>query len=444
MPRLISLRQKMERPGVRMVGRSSRNKGRIKIGYMSLLPRDKRPRWRRRLGGAPRQDFVQNAAAGCIFKPFVSGQTAGAVNAMREPQYRRFGIVLAALLFSGVLRAEPPKPAEPPFYADKQNLLVYIDDAGKTQPVRSPDDWAKRRAHVLAGMQLVMGPLPDAARKVAPDMKVEEETDLGKVVRKKINLAVEKDDRLTAYLLIPKGLKGKAPAMLCLHQTTAVGKGEPAGVGASKLPYALELAERGYVALAPDYVTFGGYNPDYFTAGYVSGTMKGVWNHMRAVDLLESLPEVDAERIGVIGHSLGGHNALFVAAFDPRLKVVVTSCGFTSFAKYKGGDLAGWAQKRYMPRVASVYNNDPAKMPFDFSETLGAIAPRAVFISAPLRDDNFDVSGVKDCLKAAAPVFDLLDGKDKLVAVHPDIVHAFPPDVREQAYQFTDKVLAPK
>ena len=49
---------------------------------------------------------------------------------------------------------------------------------------------------------------------------------------------------------------------------------------------------------------------------------------------------VDPERIGVIGHSLGGHNSLFVATFDERLKAVVTSSGFNSFAKYYGGDLA--------------------------------------------------------------------------------------------------------
>ena len=69
-------------------------------------------------------------------------------------------------------------------------------------------------------------------------------------------------------------------------------------------------------------------------AAYESGTMKGIWNHIRAVDLLESLPEVDPDRIGVIGHSLGGHNALFVAAFDQRIRAVVSSCGFNAFEDY--------------------------------------------------------------------------------------------------------------
>ena len=134
--------------------------------------------------------------------------------------------------------------------------------------------------------------------------------------------------------------------------------------------------------------------------------MKGIVNHRRAIDLLQSLPEVDPQRIGVIGHSLGGHNALFLAAFDDRVKVIVTSCGFTSFPKYMNGDLSGWSHKGYMPRIADQFGKDPRRMPFDFSDILIALAPRAVFINAPLRDDNFEVSGVRDCVAAALPVYD--------------------------------------
>jgi len=350
--------------------------------------------------------------------------------------------LLAVLGLVGPSSAEPPKP---PFYANKLDLLVYADGAGKLQPVKTAADWQKRRDHILANMQLVMGPLPEAARKVPAEMTVLEESDQGKFIRKKITFAVEKDDRLTAYLLVPKGLKGRAPAVLCLHQTTAIGKGEPAGVGGLKnLHYARELAERGYVALAPDYPNFGDYKIDVYARGYDSATMKGIWNHMRAVDLLQSLPEVDGERLGVIGHSLGGHNSLFVAAFDPRLKVVVTSCGFNSFAKYYGGNLKGWSHKGYMPRIAAVYDADPKKLPFDFSEILGVLAPRAVFINAPLKDGNFEVSGVKDCVGAAQPVYELLKAKDQLQAVYPDAGHDFPPEVRDQAYQFIDRALAAK
>jgi hypothetical protein len=233
--------------------------------------------------------------------------------------------------------------------------------------------------------------------------------------------------------------------MLCLHQTTAIGKGEPAGVGGLKnLHYALELAERGYVTLAPDYPNFGGYKIDPYARGYASATMKGIWNHMRAIDLLASLPEVDAARIGCIGHSLGGHNSLFVAGFDLRIKVVVSSCGFNSFAKYFKGNLAGWSHKGYMPRIASVYGRDARKMPFDFTEVVAALAPRALFINAPLKDDNFEVSGVRDCVRAASPVYRLLEAADNIEAVYPSSGHDFPPDIRLQAYAFIDRLLWPR
>ena len=51
------------------------------------------------------------------------------------------------------------------------------------------------------------------------------------------------------------------------------------------------------------------------------------------------MPEVEGERSGCIGHSLGGHNSFYPAAFDERLDVVVTSCGFNSFRRYMGGDI---------------------------------------------------------------------------------------------------------
>src|SRR5262249_28736652 len=174
-----------------------------------------------------------------------------------------------------------------------------------------------------------------------------------------------------------------------------------------------------YVTLAPDYPNFGGYKMNPYVNGFDSATMQGIWNHMRTVDLLQSLPEVDGDRIGVIGHSLGGHNALFVAAFDSRLKVVVTSCGFNSFLKYAKGNLAGWSHKGYMPKIASVYNKDATKMPFDFTEILGALAPRAVYINAPLADNNFAVDGVRDCMTSAMPAYKLHEASEKLQAAYP-------------------------
>ena len=345
---------------------------------------------------------------------------------------------LAALLAASCA-TEPEGP--PPYYPDKTDLLVWIDAAGKDHPITTAREWERRRRHILANAQAVMGPMPDASRRVPLDVRFGDETPLAKYTRKAVSFAVEPGDRVTALLLVPNGLKGKARAALCLHQTTALGKREPAGMGSRNLAYAAELAERGFVTLAPDYPNYGDYKVDAYALGYASATMKGIWNHMRAVDLLQSLAEVDPGKIGVIGHSLGGHNSIFVAVFDPRIKAVVSSCGFNAFPKYYGGNLKGWSHKGYMPRIAETYGADPKKMPFDFTELVGALAPRAFFINAPLKDSNFEVSGVKDCVAAAMPVYDLLGAKDALVAAYPDAGHDFPPDVRNAAYEFLEKSL---
>jgi len=308
--------------------------------------------------------------------------------------------------------------------------------------IRSRKDWQAARDRILVGMQMVMGDLPAARRSPVEVVKLESE-ETTNFTRTRITYQSEPGDHVPAYLLNPKNLRRRAPAMLCLHQTIKIGKGEPAGLGGSaNLHYAKELAERGYVCIAPDYPYLGENNFDPYKNGYASCTMKGIVNHMRAVDVLASLPEVDGKRIGSIGHSLGGHNTLFVAAFDQRIRAMVTSCGFTAARKYYNGDLTGWAGVRYMPLIAEKYGKDPARIPFDFPELLVALAPRPLFINAPLHDANFEVSGVRDCVDAAMPVYDrVFRAKDRLVAVYPDEKHDFPPEIRKSAYDFLDRWL---
>lgn len=289
----------------------------------------------------------------------------------------------------------------------------------------------------LVAMQQVMGPLPRLPSS-APQLRVLGEEKFDAYVRRRIDYEAEPGDWVPAYLLIPLGRAEPFPAAICLHQTTKIGKAEPAGEGPKRnLHYARELAERGFVTLAPDYPNFGDYAIEVYERGYHSATMKGIVNHMRGVSLLASLSEVAPGRIASIGHSLGGHNTLFLAAFDTRIRACATSCGFTSFARYYGGDLTGWSHRGYMPRIAAVYEKSPARMPFDFPDVLRTIAPRAVFTNAPLYDSNFDVQGVRDCIAAASASFP----PGRLVARHPDAEHDFPSSVREEAYQFLDAQL---
>ncbi|MEO6740778.1 MAG: alpha/beta hydrolase, partial [Chthoniobacteraceae bacterium] len=322
------------------------------------------------------------------------------------------------------------------------------------QRVQTSADWQQRRAEILRGMQAVMGPLPGAEKRVALDMQVIEEVDAGDHIRRKITYAAEPGGRAQAYLLIPKAAlagKEKFPAVLCLHGTdNVVGHRSIVEEGfRTNRTYALELAKRGYVALAPSYPQLADYQPDLKVLGYASGTMKAIWDNIRGLDLLDSLPFVKGGSYAAIGHSLGGHNSVYTAVFDDRIKAVVSSCGLDSYLDYYGGNPAvwehgkGWCQDRYMPRLAD-YKGRLADIPFDFHELIGALAPRRVFISAPLGDSNFKWQSVDSIVKAALPVFKLHNAAEALRVVHPEGPHDFPPEIREQAYAWIDSVLKPR
>lgn len=353
-------------------------------------------------------------------------------------------LFVTALLVDFDARAQAESP---PWYDDRKDLLWYQDNEGTLQPVKSAQDWSRRVAHIRSSMELVMGQLPE--KSILPlDVRTHKTTRLRHYTRQQVTFLVETGDRLSGWLLVPHvaSEQQRCPGMICLPGSSAPGKDVPAGLTASAdRAYAHELAERGYVCLVLDYPLLhtADYKTDPYTLNYHSATMKGVVNHRRGVDLLQSLPYVDDSAIGVIGHSLGGHNALFLAAFDSRVKAIVSSCGFNVFAKHNQGDVRAWSSQYYMPRIKTVYGDDPAKIPFDFTEVLAALAPRPVFVNAPLHDaPDFEVSGVKDCFTAAIPVYqNIFHAADRLVARHPDAGHAFPAAERQAAYAFLDRHL---
>jgi len=281
-----------------------------------------------------------------------------------------------------------------------------------------------------------------------------EEVDCGSYVRRLITYASEPGSRVPAYLCIPKAALAPhalpVPAILCLHGTdNVVGHGTVVGLGdRPNRQYASELAERGYVTLAPNYPLLAKYQPDLKALGWDSGTLKAVWDNIRGLDLLEVLPYVKHGGYGAIGHSLGGHNAVYTSVYDDRIKVVVSSCGLDSFRDYYGGDEArwrpeqGWAQTRYMRRLAD-YRGRLDEIPFDFHELIGALAPRHVLIIAPTGDHNFVAGSVDRIAAAARPIFELYEVRDRLQVLHPDCGHDFPPEIRDVAYQLLDEVLRP-
>src|SRR5690242_19625675 len=137
--------------------------------------------------------------------------------------------VLLAFLVSFVVAAEPADRLP------RDNLLLYRGDDGKPHKVTTVEEWKKRRAEIVRGMEAVMGKLPGPEKRCPLDVKTEEEVDAGKYVRRLVTYASEPGSRVPAYLLIPKDvLKGerKAKAVLCLHGTdNVVGHGIVVGLG---------------------------------------------------------------------------------------------------------------------------------------------------------------------------------------------------------------------
>src|SRR3989441_3718191 len=324
----------------------------------------------------------------------------------------------------------------------RTNVLQFVSSNGEVEPVRSVGDWSKRRSSIQRAMQEVMGPLPGPEQRCALDVRVEEEVDCGEYLRRFLSYASEPSARVPAYLLIPKAALrdgARAPAVLALHQTHPQGQKVVVGLANSTNDeYGVALAKRGFVVLAPPYPLLANYQPDLKALGYQSGSMKAIWDNIRGLDLLESLPFVRTNGFGTIGHSLGGHNGIYTAVFDERIKVVVSSCGFDSFADYMNGNIRGWTSTRYMPRLLDY---DAASRPFDFYEVIAALAPRYCFVNAPLDDSNFQWRSVAAIAAEARGIYDLSGVSDNLEVHHPDCGHMFPRDMQQKAFALIEKVL---
>lgn len=136
---------------------------------------------------------------------------------------------------------------------------------------------------------------------------------------------------------------------------------------------------------------------------------------------------------------------MYTAAFDDRIKLVVSSCGLDAYVDYYRerpevwNPGKGWTQLRYMPRLAD-FKGRLHEIPYDFHEIIGALAPRPVFISAPLGDGNFKWKSVDDVAAAASKIYALHRASGKLRVKHPDCGHDFPNEMREIAYKMFEEM----
>lgn len=160
-----------------------------------------------------------------------------------------------------------------------------------------------------------------------------------------VTYAVEPEDRVRGLLLIPSGVDAAhpAPGVCVWHQHNGewhLGKSEPAGLAGNPIHHTgAALAREGYVVFCPDALCFedrrdsklkdGAFERFEFLRYVVAGkcmAWKNILDMRRAVDYLVTRPEVQAERLGCYGHSMGSTHAWMVGPWEPRLKAIVGNC----------------------------------------------------------------------------------------------------------------------
>ena len=355
----------------------------------------------------------------------------------------RFGVQVWADNFK-LLRETPANPQN----CDKKKvppqlneLLVYYDEDDLFQPIAKPEHFKKKRQQIIDGMLQGMGQLPDRPTRNSLedfDIRVVDSQVRGRYTKKTISFEAAKGEVVHAFLYEPLNKKPgeKRPGVVGMHPTGQAGKGCFESWPLCNFP--IELAMLGYVVIVPDYPSFGDSQPyDFDSDRYGSGTIKGVFNHMTCVDVLQVHPDVNPDKIGTIGHSLGGHNAMFLAAFDDRVKIAVSSCGWTPFEYYetKPGRLKTWALPMYMPPLETLYKLDHRQFPFDFHEVAAAIAPRVFFSSSPTNDGVFPGWGPKAAASHVKAFFKAHGAEKKFQFHQPGAQHRFPWETRQAAYR---------
>lgn len=282
--------------------------------------------------------------------------------------------------------------------------------------LKGPAQWQGMRQQVVQTLSEVVGPLN--RDKLDLQLKTVDEVEFRGYVRKRVNYFVDSWDRISAWLFVPEG-KDESPAILCCHSQCPGGKDEPAGLdGDARLAFAQRYAEMGFITLAPDCLTAGDRTSSklkpYDSRGFYKDNPKGslaakmLSDHFRAIDALCEVKRVDPARIGVIGHGMGGMNALLLAAFDDRVQACVASEAFTRFATDKEPER--WFPEEgpiLLPRLRQII--DSGKYPFDWEHILALAAPSAVLVLYSL--SNALYSNPKSCEKAvtlASKVYKLL------------------------------------
>jgi dienelactone hydrolase len=348
-------------------------------------------------------------------------------------------MTLAYLVIAASLGAEAPidwpaliqKPYEKATVPDlKLKPLLVAEDGTK---ITTKAEWEKARASLRDAWLKELGKPPDKADKL--DVKIEKTEKLDGFTRQLLSFQSEGDDRIRAYLLTPVGLKkpDKRPAVVVFHPTTRETLKEPAGLGDNpERAHGVHLVERGYVVLCPECYILK--DPEGWAKGQAAalekrrpgwtGMGKMTFDASRCIDLLESLPEVDKERIGCLGHSLGAKEVLYAMAFEPRYRAGVFNEGGI------GIRMSNWTDVWYLTESIK-----PRLTELEHHQLIALIAPRPFLI---LGGGDADGDASWPFVKTVLPVYQLLGAGERVGLINHKGKHSFPAEARKLAYRWLD------
>ena len=318
-------------------------------------------------------------------------------------------------------------------------------------------NWPTQRARIATNALKILGPFPNT--KVPLDPKEISETDCGSYIRKKISIQVQPDDRMPAYLLIPKKRKGRAPAIICWYGTSG-GAGKDSTVGISgrdpgsrphpNIGFAVDFVEAGFIAVAPDWLRDGErvhagrrpYDTTDFYKKFPDWSLHGkdIWDTSRLIDYLQTRKDVDAKRIGLVGHSYGGHSTIFTTAFEPRIKAAVANGPVSDFIQHGAhwGVPKGAGNSQSLPNFRPYVLDRTISPPITFYEWTSLIAPRPLLVgqaageARPMEEEN---------AAAVSEVYRALGVADRVRYHWYAGDHDFPPEARAAAVAWFKKWL---
>ena len=289
---------------------------------------------------------------------------------------------------------------------------LIADEGRGNIPITSLDEWNRQRAYFTEQVKhLFSGTFP-AAPKDLKSSVLEERTENGVKIQL-IELTFNEDKgKLTLELFTPPG---DGPFPVFMTQWNHRGWAQIAvRRGYMGLVYAGADAKddtRQYLSLYPDY--------DWSTL------MTRAWAAQRAVDYLYTLDKVDTSAIAITGHSRNGKQSLFAAAFDSRIKAVITSSGGTggefpyryTDERHSNESIDYLVSRRthwLHPRLR-FFSGREHKMPIDQNSLMALIAPNALLLSSSIREGGGgDPWAIEQMYHSLLPVYEFLEAPEKL------------------------------